>query len=1006
MRLAATLIAVLSVATPTLADGLTPRARLVEAFVRGLTRDDTTEIVALAGETDLIDFSHFEDLDSLECISVRGYQFAAETADTIRVDLDASGLTRGAAHRQVALPSSWILEVDCDEERCILRRAETLETRAARLLLDAPPAEWSEEEICPDLDSKAMAWWLARQFTEVTSRQGNFMKADVAPFTVALQLARQSGDRALESRVLSQAASTAGARVKIRLALELGHATVAAAEASRDMDAIAGARFRLGLLQWGGGQSEQACRTLESAAALIDALDDAGIALKSLFMAAYIHRLRGELRDFLLECERVIELARRYHWMDVAAVASMAIGELHLSTRDYALARDDFRAAYGYASAPLHKAHSAYALSDLGVTQMNMGDLAAAAESMHQAEKLGRSFAGGTAGVEMQLSIGLFLMRSGRLAEAEEHLLAARETTKRIAVTRCTVDAATAVSQLRLLQKRPAEALLDAQDALNIDAQTPLTIDSSTWRALLAKAGALRALGRGEEAMDALRAAIDAVEVQSGAAPADAVAAARFFEDKVGPYTELIQLLVDRGRPAEAFDTAERMKAHALRDVLARGNVDSNAILTAAERDEERRLTEELAALNKTALTHTGDRKSPADIRARIAAARLALERFEARVEIAHPAAPISRVFAHRGSRRFPRELRNGVAVEFVVGEHRTIVFAASADGVVARSIRIGRGELERRVERLAQQIERRDLAWSGTAARLHDLLLAPVGDRLRARKLICIIPDDVLWRVPFHLLRHDGRDLLDRAAVFYAPSLSMFGVAPRHERDGARGALIAFGNPAVVHQTHDRLRALTRDAALGSLPDAESEVRAIASLYRPDESRVYLREAARESVFKREAPRYRIVHLAAHGILDDRSPMYSAIVLAATPDEADDGLLEAREILSLHVGAQLAVLASCDTARGRIGAGEGVIGISWAFLVGGCPTTVVSQWKADSKATEALMVEFHRRLRAGESPAAALRHAQLAVRANPRYQDPLYWAPFIVVGAGMRSVL
>jgi len=65
----------------------------------------------------------------------------------------------------------------------------------------------------------------------------------------------------------------------------------------------------------------------------------------------------------------------------------------------------------------------------------------------------------------------------------------------------------------------------------------------------------------------------------------------------------------------------------------------------------------------------------------------------------------------------------------------------------------------------------------------------------------------------------------------------------------------------------------------------------------------------------------------------------------------------------------------------------------------------VVSQWQADSRATEALMIAFYRRLRAGDAPAAALQHAQLAVRANPRYQDPLYWAPFIVVGAGMREL-
>jgi len=72
---------------------------------------------------------------------------------------------------------------------------------------------------------------------------------------------------------------------------------------------------------------------------------------------------------------------------------------------------------------------------------------------------------------------------------------------------------------------------------------------------------------------------------------------------------------------------------------------------------------------------------------------------------------------------------------------------------------------------------------------------------------------------------------------------------------------------------------------------------------------------------------------------------------------------------------------------------------MSWAFLMAGCRSTVVTQWKAASKSTERLMVAFHRRLRAGDSYARALRGAALAVRANERYSHPFYWAPFVVIG-------
>jgi CHAT domain-containing protein len=74
--------------------------------------------------------------------------------------------------------------------------------------------------------------------------------------------------------------------------------------------------------------------------------------------------------------------------------------------------------------------------------------------------------------------------------------------------------------------------------------------------------------------------------------------------------------------------------------------------------------------------------------------------------------------------------------------------------------------------------------------------------------------------------------------------------------------------------------------------------------------------------------------------------------------------------------------------------------GISWAFMAAGCPTTVASQWRAESHAVNAMMVEFHRRLLRGDTAAEALRQAQLLLMRRSRYRDPIYWAPFVVIGA------
>jgi CHAT domain-containing protein len=114
---------------------------------------------------------------------------------------------------------------------------------------------------------------------------------------------------------------------------------------------------------------------------------------------------------------------------------------------------------------------------------------------------------------------------------------------------------------------------------------------------------------------------------------------------------------------------------------------------------------------------------------------------------------------------------------------------------------------------------------------------------------------------------------------------------------------------------------------------------------------------------------------------------------------------------MNLELRADLVVLSACETARGRVSRGEGMIGLTWALFVAGAPTTVVSQWKVRSDSTAQLMIEFHRRLRSDpahptgsarpNSVAEALRAAALKLKRDSRYQHPFHWAGFVVVGVG-----
>src|SRR5213075_1107650 len=112
----------------------------------------------------------------------------------------------------------------------------------------------------------------------------------------------------------------------------------------------------------------------------------------------------------------------------------------------------------------------------------------------------------------------------------------------------------------------------------------------------------------------------------------------------------------------------------------------------------------------------------------------------------------------------------------------------------------------------------------------------------------------------------------------------------------------------------------------------------------------------ATETRVKREAAHYGVLHFATHGTFENELAMYSHIVLARNAGDPDDGQLEAREIADLHLDADLVVLSSCDTARGSVRIGEGMVGMSWALLAAGCPRAVVTQWEIGSSSSGQLM--------------------------------------------------
>jgi CHAT domain-containing protein len=267
-------------------------------------------------------------------------------------------------------------------------------------------------------------------------------------------------------------------------------------------------------------------------------------------------------------------------------------------------------------------------------------------------------------------------------------------------------------------------------------------------------------------------------------------------------------------------------------------------------------------------------------------------------------------------------------------------------------------------------------------------------------------VPDGVLWNLPFQALQSGpNRYVIEDAAVSYAPSVTVLREAMRRRTDAQpEPSLLAFGDPATASDPAGTDR--SSGVSPGNLTASETanEVRQLAAIYGTS-SRVYTGGDAHEDRWKAEAPKYRVVHLATHGVLDNSSPLYSHLVLASPrPGEHEDGLLEAWEIMNVPLQADLVVLSACETAGGRAAPGEGMIGLMWAVFVAGTPSTLVTQWQVESRSSTRLMVAFHQEWRGGRrgvSKARALQLAAVQMLRTHGFAHPFYWAGFILAGDG-----
>ncbi|HEX7184221.1 MAG TPA: CHAT domain-containing protein [Thermoanaerobaculia bacterium] len=313
--------------------------------------------------------------------------------------------------------------------------------------------------------------------------------------------------------------------------------------------------------------------------------------------------------------------------------------------------------------------------------------------------------------------------------------------------------------------------------------------------------------------------------------------------------------------------------------------------------------------------------------------------------------------------RELQRQLPPGlVVVCYQVLPEKLLIWVVDQGSIRLRESRIAAARLEKQVRRL----------WHGSAKdaeQLYDAVIRPVAGDLASGRRIVFVPEEPLDQVPFGALRdaRSGRLLVEQWPFAIAPSLNAL------VRLSARSAGTELADTEVL-VVADPAFDQSLFPGLPRLSAAGEESRAVAAAY-PRVRVLRGGEATRRALLD-GIGRYGIVHFAGHGILSAGSPLLSQLALA--PDGGDSGVLYARELLGRPAGAtRLVVLSACQSA-GSNPQGEGVAGLVWPLLSRGVPRVVASLRRVDDAAAARLSAALHRRIAAGEEPAAALRNAQL----------------------------
>ena len=901
----------------------------------------------------------------------------------------------------------------------------------------------------PDLVGPLLVSALSRQGAYAAQR-GMYPRAQEI-YERALDVATRIGDKKLQADALQNIGNALYYQRNLAASKPVYEQLLAIERELGNDEGIATALVGLGTAQYSQFEYTDAYATFKEALAIQERLNDNLAVATTLISTGNVQFVEGDFNGAVIDYRRSRDLYRAASNPGGEARALDGLGRSFTAQGDLVAALDAFNGVLEEGRRRNDARLQGGALFSIGDVHVRLGNLDLARglfdQSRTQFERMGDL---PNVGHALQ-GMGKTDLLSGRFAAAEETFVASAAACTKAEDAECVAHATVGTAFAQSLQQHHTQAVTSYRKAIalfttlkkredaaraEIGLSQALTgsgdyagalvaarhaetegnaigKDDVVWRALLSNARAQRRLTNSQAALTAAKSAVAQVERMAQRA-FDGVGDEPSL-DSTSAYALLAVLQAETNAPSAAFATIERQRVHSLRIRLARNERDIARGMTSTERDAERQLSAEVVTV-RAQLDH--EKALPKPNAARVERLRqqltAAVENRSAQRQELFTRLPDLRVWRGLmpaiGLDEAVKALDEGeVLVEFMIDDDDLLVLVATrnSDGPTCRAhlTSVPRQILAERISHAIDPTTLRDVTlWRQTSTELMNSIPSGAWAAISDAAKVVLVPDDVLWRVPFEALPVGEGFLADRTTVLYAGSATSLLQVLSTSRQLPQSMMLAVSAPEISSSMRDRVQATAPGWALRLSDSTDREIEAFATVFDDPPATVLSGISATESAFRDRAGAAAVIHIAAPFRMNGPSPLFSSILLTSESAEGEplpdrDGVLEAREVMNLDLHGGLTVFTDGASASMR-GAASAADVVSWAWRAAGSPSIVLPRWATDNQSTAAFLKTMYTNIvMLGASGESGARTAAADIRAAEATRAPYYWAAWQVIG-------